>query len=100
MKAKLSTTRGPAAFSVVAPDAHDVFLAGSFNDWDPHATRMKLNGAGAWTAEVALDPGRHEYKFVVDGEWCCEAGCDRAYSGCPKCVPNAFGTMNRVATVA
>lgn len=45
-----------------------------------------------------LSPGRHEFKFVVDGEWCCEPGCNGRDQG-PKCVPNPFGTMNRVIEV-
>jgi len=24
---------------------------------------------GLWTAEVRLTPGRHQFKYVIDGEW-------------------------------
>ena len=75
----------------------EAFLAGSFNDWDPTRTPMERQGDGSWQAELELAPGRYEYKFVVDGTWCCEPG--RADADCADCVPNPFGTMNRVIEV-
>jgi 1,4-alpha-glucan branching enzyme len=44
-------------------------VAGSFNDWDAQRTPFKKGKDGSWTAKVALPPGRHEYRFVVDGQW-------------------------------
>ncbi len=87
-------------FNISAPAAQTVYLAGAFNDWKSDATLMKKNGQGTWTWNIELPPGRHEYKFVIDGQWCCDPGCDRPYDGCPKCVSNSFGTMNRVMEVA
>ncbi len=61
---------------------------------------MHLHPAdGKWTVTIPLPPGRHEYKFVVDGQWCCEPGCEAEYRGCAKCVPNTLGTMNRFLEV-
>lgn len=74
--------------------AGSVFLAGTFNGWDPNSTPMKRQRDGTWRAELEVVPGRHEYKFVVDGVWCCEPGRDDAASF-EGCVPNPFGTMNR-----
>tara|TARA_R110002073_G_scaffold149534_7_gene303281 strand:+ start:741 stop:1052 length:312 start_codon:yes stop_codon:yes gene_type:complete len=82
-----------------APDAEKVLLASSFNDWKTDATPMSKGGDGEWTAEIELSPGRYEFKFVVDGEWCCEANC-QSDGECPQCVANDFGTMNRVCEVA
>ena len=84
------------ALSCRAPKA----VAGTFNDWNPTATPLTRRADGTWAATLALPPGRHEYKFVVDGEWCCEPGCETTYHGCPKCVPNSSGTMNRFVEVA
>jgi 1,4-alpha-glucan branching enzyme len=98
-KVSSATKHHNTPLSVAAPDAHEVYVAGSFNKWEPTATRMVRNGAGPWRAELDLPPGRYEYKFVIDGQWCCEPGCDRAYSGCANCMANPFGTMNRVLTV-
>ena len=77
--------------------AQGVFLAGSFNDWDSTRTPMERQGDGSWKAELELAPGQYEYKFILDGAWCCEPG--RADSECADCVPNAFGTMNRVIEI-
>ena len=77
------------------PTAREVFLAGTFNGWDPKATPMSKDAGGNWAVAVALPAGRHEFKFVVDDVWCCEPGCDGSHHCCPKCVPNSSGTMNR-----
>ena len=76
-----------------------VFLAGSFNDWSQTATPMKKGKDGQWSASLPLAPGRYEYKFVVDGEWCCEPGGTSETVHCTHCVMNEFGTMNRVLEV-
>lgn len=64
------------------------------------ATPMIKDAEGNWGVAVALAPGRYEFKFVVDGAWCCEPGCDETNRDCHKCVPNEFGTMNRVLEVS
>ena len=91
-------TMKPTEFSCHAPEAGTVFLAGTFNDWNPAATPLTKGGDGHWKAKLELPPGRHEFKFVVDDQWCCEPGC-RASTECPQCVPNDFGTMNRFVDI-
>ena len=59
---------GEVKFVHWAPDAGEVFVAGSFNEWSDSATPM-VNDAGKWSVVVALEPGKHIYKFVVDGAW-------------------------------
>jgi 1,4-alpha-glucan branching enzyme len=54
-------------FLCMAPKAKAVFLAGSFNNWDVHATAMKRQPDGGWHAQVALPHGHHQYLFVIDG---------------------------------
>jgi len=47
----------------------NVFLAGTFNQWNPTATPLRgPDPAGFWSARVELPAGVHEYKFVVDGD--------------------------------
>jgi 1,4-alpha-glucan branching enzyme len=95
------TKSKPVEFSCHAPEAKAVFVAGAFNDWKPGATPLHNHlPNGKWTVTLPLPPGRHEYKFVVDGQWCCEPGCDHEYRGCPNCCANSFGTMNRVLEVS
>ncbi|MBW7905332.1 MAG: glycogen-binding domain-containing protein [Phycisphaerae bacterium] len=86
-------------FSCQAPDAKVVHLAGTFNGWDPRATPMAKRARGEWARELELAPGRYEYKFVVDGRWCCEPGQPDTPARAPGCVCNEHGTMNRVIEV-
>lgn len=56
-------------FKLLAPEAREVFVAGSFNDWAPAERALKRNQDGLWTTWMNLAPGTYEYRFVVDGEW-------------------------------
>ncbi len=51
------------------PDAHGVFVAGSFNDWDRGATPLQRDSLGGWSIELSLPSGEHRYRLVVDGDW-------------------------------
>ncbi|MBS1797451.1 MAG: peptidase [Acidobacteria bacterium] len=48
--------------------AQEVNLAGDFNGWSRRSLKMTRTTDG-WTLDVELEPGRTEYKFVVDGRW-------------------------------
>lgn len=74
------------------PDANNVFIAGSFNDWSADATPLVKNGDGAWAVEIALPVGRHEYRFVVDGGWLDDPQA-------AEVAPNSFGSVNAVLVV-
>lgn len=89
------TKSSKVEFGCQAAEAAEVFLAGTFNGWNPSVTPMQRHADGSWHAALALPPGYYEFKFVVDGDWCCEPGSGDP----PDCVPNQFGTMNRVAHV-
>ncbi len=49
-------------------NANKVYLAGSFNNWDPNSIPMVSTPDG-WQTSVMLPPGKHFYKFVVDDNW-------------------------------
>ena len=85
-------------FSCKAPDAQMVFISGTFNDWADALIPLKKHEGGIWTTSLDLAPGRHEYKFIVDGEWCCSPYCRDQYD-CPVCVTNEHGTMNRIIEI-
>jgi len=53
--------------------AANVFLAGDFNNWSPNSFAMQKVD-NEWTLRVNLSPGKHTYKFVVDGEWIRDPG--------------------------
>ena len=79
-------------FTVAAPQAREVYLCGTFNDWDLQRTPMKPDGKGAWKAQVMLVPGTYEYRLRVDGQWVDDPSADRK-------VANPFGTTNCVREV-
>jgi len=72
--AGLSSDAAPAAgtqvlvqFRLDAPQARQVALAGEFTNWQP-IYPLKRSEPGIWTVVVPLEPGIHDYAFIVDGE--------------------------------
>jgi cyclomaltodextrinase / maltogenic alpha-amylase / neopullulanase len=52
------------------PWPRTVSVAGDFNDWSATTNPMTLNADGVWRTTVMLSPGKHEYKFVLNGtQW-------------------------------
>ncbi len=95
-KSKQSDTCGGSqcvCLKLTRPDAQEVSIAGSFNDWHPRATPMIRLNEGKWAKELALPPGSYEYRFVVDGEWVDDPAAT-------ELIPNVFGTANAVLMVA
>ncbi|MBK8977090.1 MAG: glycogen-binding domain-containing protein [Planctomycetes bacterium] len=97
---KQKPTISPTTLTCRAPQAQAVFVAGTFNNWHQDATQLKRADDGTWSVALELPTGHHEFKFIVDGQWCCEPDCRGDARDCPKCVPNDHGTMNRVIEVS
>lgn len=88
-------------FVCYAPEATAVYLAGTFNDWSPEATLMAREEGGSWKVTIPLEPGRYEYKFLIDGQWFCGTEQDDEAALCSGArVPNPFGSLNCVLDVA
>lgn len=49
-------------------NVQSVLLSGSFNNWSTSGEQMKLVN-DMWVIDIKLRPGRHEYKFIIDGKW-------------------------------
>jgi len=85
--------RRRVTFRLAAPDAAEVSLGGSFNNWNGSKHLLKKKPGGFWEKTLMLPPGRYEYKFVIDGNWCLDPAnrqnCD-----------NSFGTCNSVIEVS
>ncbi len=79
-------------FEVDFPNASAVFLAGSFNDWDPNAMPLTKGEDGLWRAALELAPGSYVYKFVVDGTWVEDPGN-------PETIDDGYGGVNSVLTI-
>lgn len=78
-------------FEIEADPGSEVQIAGSFNNWDPTANKLKGKD-GVYSATMLLGKGRYEYKFVINNVWCVD----------PKCkewVPNSYGSLNSVLVV-
>ena len=54
---------------------------------------MKKGRDGIWIASVELVPGKHNYRFIVDGDWCDDPDCTVR-------VRNPYGGENMVRQVA
>jgi len=74
------------------PQAHEVFVAGTFNDWQPRVTPLIPGPNGEWAVDLMLKPGPYEYRYVVDGQWI----DDPMASGF---AANPFGGLNSVIQV-
>ncbi|MBW3571264.1 MAG: glycogen-binding domain-containing protein [Gemmatimonadetes bacterium] len=74
-------------FRLESPQARQVALAGTFTGWQP-TLQLQEREPGVWTALVPLEPGVHDYVFVVDGErWVPDPNA-------PQQVDDSFGGTN------
>jgi chromosome partitioning protein len=56
-------------FSLFAPDAREVYVAGDFNDWKQDETTRMEGKNGTWFKRMNLRSGRYHYRFIIDGKW-------------------------------
>jgi hypothetical protein len=74
-------------FRLEAGGARQVALAGTFTGWQP-TLELRETEPGVWTALVPLEPGVHDYVFVVDGtRWMPDPNA-------PQQVDDSFGGTN------
>lgn len=90
---KSEPRRRKVEFTLNRPEAREVVLVGDFNRWNPKAHPMRRDADGIWRKTVMIFPGRYEYRFRVDGEWCNDPENDAV---CPNC----FGSENNIVEVA
>ena len=79
-------------FEMYEIHAQAIAVAGTFNNWNPRLNPMRNTGKGKWVATLLLAPGKHEYRFVVDGHW-------KEDPLAQETVPNPFGGVNSVMVV-
>lgn len=92
-KSGTTDTGRTEAFSIRAPEANKVQLVGDFTQWQDRPINLQKGTDGVWKATVILPPGTHQYKFVVDGNWCDDPDCKQR-------SPNPFGSENMMRQVA
>jgi len=79
--------------TLVAPieEARDVAATGDFTGWSTEGVALKRRRDGAWSRTLFLNPGRYEYRLLVDGHWGNNPAAE--HSG------NPFGSENDVLIV-
>ncbi len=86
------TLKQNVTFSFAAPEAQTVAVVGDFTEWQKAPVSLKKGKGGLWKKIISLSPGRHEYRLLVDGQWCDDPNC-REHQ------PNQFGSQNCVCVV-
>lgn len=90
--ASVTPRPGTVSFELVKPGAKQVCVAGSFNNWKPETSPLIPKDDGRWVGDLAIKPGRHEYLFVVDGQWVPDPNAKET-------VQNPFGGLNSILGV-
>ena len=86
-----AVTHAGVMFTLEAPDAARVQLAGDFNGWVLDGNEMNPVGR-VWKKVVKLHPGRYRYRYVVDGMW-------QSDPLNPAVEPSPYGGHNSIIVV-
>ncbi len=80
-------------FNVSAPNAKDIYVVGDFNNWNTAEDyRLSRLEDGRWEKKLGLNPGKHKYKFIIDGEWVQDSQNSEREQ-------NSFGTFDSVISL-
>ncbi len=80
-------------FFLSMPAGAEVYLAGSFNDWNETAKPMKWSEERqGYAVRAYLLPGEYEYKFIVNGNWITDPAN-------PENRANEYNSFNSVIVV-
>ncbi len=60
---------GGVCFEADFPRAKTVRITGTFCDWSAKGMPLDRREDGIWECQLALEAGRHEYRYIVDGAW-------------------------------
>jgi len=90
--ARQMETPAKQTFRFSSSGAMSVLLVGDFTHWQESGIPMHKGKDGIWVATVELPPGKHTYRFLVDGDW-------RDDPECTLRVPNPYGSQDMVRQV-
>ena len=80
-------------FSVRTESASEVYIVGDFNHWSvSEQSRLWEKEKGIWQKKVFLGPGKHRYKFIIDGNWVTDPSNDHI-------EPNPYGGVDSVLEI-
>ena len=91
--ARIAEVSRKQTFRFADPTAMSVLLVGDFTQWQAKGIPMRKGKDGIWVATLELPPGKHMYRFIVDGEW-------RDDPECTLRVDNPYGGKDMVRQVA
>jgi len=80
-------------FTVKAPEAKEVYLAGEFNNWKLDDTSRMEQNNGCWSKRLNLNTGKYRYRFVIDGNWIEDPNN-------PLTQLNTFGTFDSLLEIS
>ncbi len=80
-------------FSVTAPSAREIYVAGEFNNWAVDEKSRMVKENGSWKKRMSLPMGKYRYRFVIDGSWVEDKDN-------PLKQENPYGTMDSLIEVA
>ncbi len=84
--------QSPVLLRVQAPEARQVYVAGTFNQWNPKVSQLAMTADGWWELRLDLTPGVYKYVYVIDGQTVTPSDADRV-------VDDGFGGENGVLEV-
>jgi hypothetical protein len=81
-------------FTFIDQKVKRINIVGDFNNWSTSADPLfDRAGDGTWTIRIPLQPGRYEYKYLIDGKkWTPDPWN-------PDVVDDGFGGLNSVILV-
>lgn len=56
-------------FAIYLPDAKNLSLVGTFNNWNPEHDLLAKGEDGVFRLRLRLKPGQYAYKYIADGRW-------------------------------
>jgi hypothetical protein len=83
---------GEALFRIRAEEAATVSVVGDWNGWDAGRHALQETGDGWWEITVRIEPGIHQYAFVIDGKWVTPPMADTT-------VDDGFGGRNGLLVI-
>ncbi len=85
-------TKAGVVFEADFPRAKTVRITGSFCSWSAKGFPLKKREDGIWECHMALEEGKYEYRFIVDGSWLPDPHNNQT-------APNEFGGANSLVKV-
>ena len=77
MQTRVTSRNKRVKFQIDSKRGDDVYLSGSFHDWNGEEKKMKdKKGDGHYSISLNLPCGEHKYKFLINKEWQIDPDCE------------------------